>query len=77
MQKSQYKRTYFCWICGHAVDLETCTSDEQGMTVHENCYFLKLALATESMRLVVRKPAHRVRVAASEMRSRKARPSIR
>jgi hypothetical protein len=60
MQKSQCKHTYFCWICGHAVDLETCKSDEHGMAVHENCYVLKVALTKESKRLMVRKPAQRV-----------------
>jgi len=61
VETSPLKRVYFCWICGSAVDLQTCGTDEQGMAVHEDCYFLKIALANESMRLVVRKSAHRIR----------------
>jgi hypothetical protein len=69
---------YFCWICGNAVDLKTCKGDEQGMAVHENCYLLKVALATESMRLMVRKPVRRVGgIAASGLRSAKVRSSTR
>lgn len=33
-----------CWICGKAVDLETCNIDEHGRGVHENCYVAKMAL---------------------------------
>ena len=60
MQNNQFKHISLCWICGHAVDLETCKTDEYGMAVHENCYVLKLALAKESKRLMVRMPPHRV-----------------
>jgi hypothetical protein len=48
MQKSQFKHTHVCWICGNAVDLETCKTDERGMAVHENCYVMKVVLANES-----------------------------
>jgi hypothetical protein len=37
--------------------LKTCNIDEYGMAVHEDCYFHKVAFATESMRLTGRKPA--------------------
>src|SRR5215472_11049585 len=43
--------TYYCWICGNAVDLQTCKTDEYGMAVHENCYVAKLALSSETNRL--------------------------
>jgi hypothetical protein len=33
-----------CWICGKVIALETCTVDEHGMGVHENCYVAKLSL---------------------------------
>ena len=58
---SQFNPPYCCWICGNEVDLKTCNIDEHGMAVHEDCYFVKVAFATESMRLTARKPAHRVR----------------
>ena len=48
--------SHFCWICGTSVDLETCKTDELGMAVHADCYVVKVALATESMRLMKRKP---------------------
>lgn len=60
MQESQLKPTYLCWICGKAVDLKTCKTDDHGMAVHEECYALKVTLAIESRRLTDRKPAHRV-----------------
>lgn len=56
MQRSQVRHTHFCWICGYAVDLETCKTDEYGMAVHENCYVIKLVLTNESMRLIMRAP---------------------
>lgn len=43
--------TYYCWICGNAVDLRTSKTDEYGMAVHEDCYVAKTALATEARRL--------------------------
>ena len=27
----------FCWICGKDVDLEQCTTDEHGLSVHKTC----------------------------------------
>ena len=78
MEKSQTKHTYFCWICGGVVDLETCNNDECGMAVHEDCYFLRVALATESMRLMVRKPPQGIRrVAVGDMRSPNTRYATR
>jgi hypothetical protein len=65
---SQFKDPYWCWICGNEVDLTTCYTDEHGAAVHENCYIVKLALATESMRLIIRKPAIRIRRADGAVR---------
>jgi len=31
-----------CRICGHPVTIETCTVDEQGSAVHEECYAQEL-----------------------------------
>jgi hypothetical protein len=36
-----------CWICGKAICLETCTTDEHGYATHEECYVAKLSLANE------------------------------
>lgn len=78
MQNSQVNHTYFCWICGNPVDLKNCRSDEYGIAVHEDCYFLKVALATESMRTTLRKPPHgTVRIAKSDVSSRGSRPSAK
>ena len=40
-----------CWICGRAVCLETCKTDEAGCAVHEECYVAKIAFAKEFVRL--------------------------
>lgn len=61
LQKSQFHPSYVCWICGNAVDLESCKADENGIAVHEDCYCLRVALAAESMRLAARKPPHSIR----------------
>ncbi len=37
-----------CWICGKAVDLESCVIDEHGLAVHEICYTTKTALAEKT-----------------------------
>ena len=37
--------TQFCWICGRAVDLKTCKTDEHGNAVHELCYEAKINLS--------------------------------
>lgn len=71
MVESQCKHSHFCWICGNAVELKTCNTDEHGMAVHGDCYFLKVALANESMRLLIRKPAHSIRRIVPEVRARK------
>lgn len=74
MQIPKLKRSFFCWICGKAVDLKTCSTDEHGVAVHEECYVLKMALALESMRLSVRKPPHRTAwFTKSDLRSRASR----
>ena len=44
--------TWTCWICGHAVSLETCKTDEHGEAVHEECYVVRLALENASARWV-------------------------
>lgn len=33
-----------CDVCGRAVSLEYCKTDERGDAVHEECYLRKLAL---------------------------------
>jgi hypothetical protein len=72
VKQSQSKPRSFCWICGNTIELETCKTDEHGMAVHGDCYFLKVVLANESMRLLVRKPAHRSgRMIVSDLSSRK------
>jgi len=73
---SQFNHPYCCWICGNEVDLKTCKIDECGLAVHEDCYAVKVAFATEAMRLKTRKPAHRVRhVVDPNVALQKARPS--
>ena len=73
---SQFNHLYCCWICGNEVDLKTCNIDENGMAVHEDCYFVKVAFASESMRGTARKPAHRVRrVVISDVALQKRQPS--
>jgi hypothetical protein len=47
----QLGHSYFCWICGNAVDLNICVADENGMAVHQNCYILRMMLASESIKL--------------------------
>lgn len=34
----------FCWICGRAVPLENCKTEEHGSVVHEECYAARLKL---------------------------------
>ena len=71
---SQVKHPYCCWICGNEVDLKTCNIDEHGMAIHEDCYFVKVALTTESTRQMVREPAIRIRrVVVSDRVLRKRR----
>jgi hypothetical protein len=47
----QVHSLYFCWICGHAVDLTICVTDEHGMAIHEDCYIAKLRLELEPTKL--------------------------
>ena len=73
---SQFKHPSCCWICGKEVDLQNCKTDECGIAVHGDCYALKVALAAESTRLIMRKPPHRIRrVAESAIRSGNPRSS--
>lgn len=37
--------THMCWICGKAVDIQKCKTDEHGSIVHGLCYAAKIALA--------------------------------
>jgi hypothetical protein len=32
----------FCAVCGDAVALEECKTDERGQAVHQKCYFARL-----------------------------------
>lgn len=41
--------THMCWVCGKAVDLKNCKTDEHGTIVHEPCYAAKIALANGSI----------------------------
>ena len=41
--------THMCWVCGKAVDLKHCKTDEHGSIVHEPCYAAKIALANGSI----------------------------
>jgi len=69
---------YCCWICGSEVDLKTCNIDENGIAVHEDCYFVRVAFTTESMGLKSRKPAHSVhQVVVSDVGLQKDRSSRR
>jgi hypothetical protein len=77
VRTSQFKFTYCCWICGHAVELETCKTDEHGMAVHEDCYMLKAALAKESMPIMVRKPARGVTALWYLLSGRGGRPEAK
>lgn len=72
----QSKRSYCCWICGNKVDLKTCNIDEHGMAVHEDCYFVKVALATESMRQMMREPEIRIRSVVMSDRALRKRRSL-
>jgi hypothetical protein len=40
--------TYYCWVCGHEVSLETCKVDEHGSAVHEACLFARMKMETAS-----------------------------
>ena len=35
---------HLCWICGKAVNIDTCKTDEHGRAVHEACYAVRMAL---------------------------------
>jgi hypothetical protein len=36
-----------CWICGKAVDLKICKTDEHGLAVHEACYVMRIILKSQ------------------------------
>jgi Protein of unknown function (DUF2934) len=57
VKQFQPTHAYFCAICGHALDLETCKINEHGTAVHGNCY-VRVALANESNLLIMQTPAH-------------------
>jgi hypothetical protein len=54
-----------CWICGHAVSLETCKTDEHGEAVHEECYVARLALENASARRVAQSEQARQEAASA------------
>lgn len=41
MDSEQY--SYSCSLCGEALNLTCCNTDENGCAVHEQCYVAKLA----------------------------------
>lgn len=41
--------THMCWVCGKAVDIKNCKTDEHGSAVHELCYAAKIGLANASI----------------------------
>jgi hypothetical protein len=41
---SAYPTVFNCSICNKPVDLETAKTDENGKTVHEECYVFKQTL---------------------------------
>lgn len=41
-----------CWLCGRAVSLENCKTDEYGEAVHEECYVARIALERASAQWV-------------------------
>ena len=41
-------KPHACWICGKAVDLNNCTTDERGLPVHESCYVARTVLNAPS-----------------------------
>jgi len=43
-------RPLACWICGKAVDLNKCKTDEHGLPVHEACYVARITLKSEPKR---------------------------
>jgi len=45
VQTFQLRNSHCCWICRNPVDVENCKTDEHGMAVHGDCYFLKLWLS--------------------------------
>jgi hypothetical protein len=50
-----------CWVCNQPIQLETCKTDEHGNPVHEQCQFLRMAMA---------KPPATVKVADSKPASK-------
>ena len=46
------QRGFNCSICNKPVDLETAKTDDDGKTVHEECYVMQIMLRTVSGRLI-------------------------
>ena len=42
--KSAHEFQVHCSICKKAVDIEAATTDDQGKTVHRECYVLKVVI---------------------------------
>lgn len=43
------RNTKFCWICGKDVQLEHCTIDEHGLSVHKSCHEERMLLKAASL----------------------------
>ncbi len=39
-----FRSSSSCWICGRAISLESCNTDEYGNAVHEVCYVARVQL---------------------------------
>jgi hypothetical protein len=62
---------FFCWMCGKAVDLKTCNTDERGFPVHEQCYVLRVFLKSKEpqpSRETVDEPAAKIKRDISAVR---------
>ena len=53
--------SFFCRICGKAVPIESCKTDEHGKPVHEGCYFAAVSING-------RKPPAKVTSTSSSLR---------
>jgi len=51
------EQSYLCSICFKPVDLNSCKIDENGRSVHENCYALKLLHSQLQLKKPVKKTA--------------------
>jgi hypothetical protein len=48
LSNSYDPRSATCAICNGVCDLKTCKIDEQGNSVHEHCYTMRLKKATQN-----------------------------